>query len=424
MKYCYCILLVIYLTSNTFISYSQDIDRARKVIDTLCAPGMYGRGYVRNGDKIAANYIENQFKEIGLKPFGINYRQEFQLAVNTFPEQVALQIGKQVLIPGVDFIADAASGPGYGKAKLAFLDTLIFSDDNALEKFSNSNFSKNVLVYDAKFEGKIRELSDTALKAFLTAASIIVLHDKLTGSIRREQFRFPKFLVIKENLKKLRKNQKVIFQLDAILQPAYKTQNVLAYAPGKIHQDSFLVVCAHYDHLGALGDKVYFPGANDNASGIAMLLELAHYFQKNPLDISVAFIAFGAEEAGLVGSRFFNAYPVFPLEKIRFVCNLDLFGTGEDGITAVNAESLPEAFSLLKEINEKNNYLSTIKKRGQAANSDHYFFAENGVPAMFFYLMGNWQNYHDVFDKTPLPLTEFDAAFDLLRNFIQKIAAK
>ncbi|MBT31896.1 MAG: aminopeptidase [Thalassobius sp.] len=417
--------LLAFLISG-FLNYlaAQDLDRAREVIDTLCAPGMHGRGYVRDGDKIAADYIEAQFKEIGLKPFGVKYTQEFQLDVNTFPEQAALQIGKQVLLPGIDFIADAASGSGYGEAKLIFLDTLIFTDEAALKTFSSSNFTKNVLVYDAKYESKIRELPQEAIKAYLSAACVIVLHEKLTGSISRDQYKFPKFLVLKKNIKKLKKKQKVIYQLDAVIQPAYKTQNVLAYVPGTVQQDTFLVVCAHYDHLGTLGNKVYFPGANDNASGVAMMLELAHYFKENPLNVSVAFIAFGAEEAGLVGSRYYNAYPVFPLENIKFVFNLDLFGTGEDGVTAVNAEALPEAFSALKKINEDHHYLSAIKKRGQAANSDHYFFAENGVPAMFFYLMGDWQNYHDIFDKTPLPLTEFDAAFDLLRDFIKEIAEK
>ena len=414
-------ILYLLLLASTPL-YAQDMQRVKSVMDTLCAPGMFGRGYINDGDKIAADYIEAKFKEIGLQQPTKGYQQKFTLPVNTFPKQAALQIGKQILIPGVDFIADAASGAGYGKAKILFLDTLIFSDENALKKFESKNYRKYALVYDAKFEKQVSQLPDQAKKVFLSAAAIIVLHEKLTGSVRREQLLFPKFLIKKSNIKKLKKKQKVIFQLDAYLNRFYETQNVIGLLPGKVKQDSFLVVCGHYDHLGTLGDKIYFPGANDNASGIAIMLELAEHFSKNPLDISLVFIAFGAEEAGLVGSYFFNSNPTVDLDKIKFVVNLDLFGTGEKGITAVNAEEQKEAFELLKGINEKNNYLSKVYKRGQAANSDHYFFSQNKVPAMFFYLMGDWPHYHDVFDNATVPLTAFEPAYKLMRDFITEIS--
>ncbi len=418
MRFFLCIFILFSLPLR-----AQDMQRVKSVIDTLCAPGMHGRGYVNEGDKIAANYLEAKFREIGLKAPAKGYQQKFQLPINTFPKQAALQIGRQVLVPGVDFIADAASGPGYGKAKTLFLDSLIFNNEKALEKFSAKKYNRFALVYDAKYEKAVENLPDQAKKAFLSAAVVIVLQEKLTASLRREQLLFPKFHVKKSSLKKLKNRRKVVFQLDAVLQRFYETQNVIGILPGKVHKDSFLVVCAHYDHLGTFGEKVYFPGANDNASGTAMMLELAHYFAKNPLNISVVFIAFGAEEAGLVGSYFFNTYPSIELNKIKFVINVDLFGTGEEGITAVNAEEQKEAFKLLEKINEKNNYLSAIKKRGQAANSDHYFFSQNKVPAMFFYLMGDWPHYHDIFDDATVPLTAFDPAFKLMRDFISEISS-
>jgi len=414
--------LIIFFLFVSFLAGAQEMSRVKQTIDTLCAPGMHGRGYVNDGDKIAAAYIANQFKTIGLEaPFNSTmqgYQQKFQFPVNTFPKQAALQIGKQILIPGVDFIADASSGGGFGKAKWLWLDSLIFSDENALKKFSANKYNRHVLVYDAKYQLAVNKLPQSAIKAFLSAAAVIVLHDKLTGGISRDQLLFPKFLVKKSSLKKMKNKQKVIFQLDASLQRYYETQNVLGLFEGKERKDSIIVVCAHYDHLGSLGDKVYFPGANDNASGVAMLLELAHYFKDNPPNYSILFIAFGAEEAGLIGSYFYNSNPVLPLKKVKFVVNLDLFGTGEDGMMAVNAEEQSRYFDELSKINYKNEYLSAIKKRGQAANSDHYFFSQNGIPAMFFYLMGNWPNYHDIYDQAPVPLTAFEPAFELMRDFI------
>lgn len=88
----------------------------------------------------------------------------------------------------------------------------------------------------------------------------------------------------------------------------------------------------------------------------------------------------------------------------------------------VNGTLNPSEFQLLKSINDKEKYLPEIKIRGKAANSDHYWFAQSGVPAFFFYLMGPYPFYHDVNDKaSALPLTNFDQAFSLFQSFISKL---
>jgi len=84
-------------------------------------------------------------------------------------------------------------------------------------------------------------------------------------------------------------------------------------------------------------------------------------------------IAFGAEEAGLVGSKHFVEHPLFDLKQIRFLLNTDIMGSGEEGITVVNATLFKPEFEKLIELNEEGNYLPQIKSRGPAANSDHYF---------------------------------------------------
>lgn len=134
----------------------------------------------------------------------------------------------------------------------------------------------------------------------------------------------------------------------------------------------------------------------------------------------MVFIFFGAEEAGLVGSKFYTDNPVFPLEEIKFLINIDLAGTGEEGITVVNGSVFENEFSKLKELNETKKYLAQVKVRGKAANSDHYYFTEKGVPAFFIYTMGGIKAYHDVYDKPEtLPLTEFQDLFRLLTDFVK-----
>ena len=94
-------------------------------------------------------------------------------------------------------------------------------------------------------------------------------------------------------------------------------------------------------------------------------------------------------------------------------------GSGEEGITVVNATLHPEKFEQLSSINKQFNYLPIIKQRGKAANSDHYWFSERGVPAFFIYTMGPNKNYHDIYDTYEnLSFSKFIPISELLKKFI------
>jgi len=101
---------------------------------------------------------------------------------------------------------------------------------------------------------------------------------------------------------------------------------------------------------------------------------------------------------------------------------MDLLGTGDDGIMVVNATVFKNQFEKLNTINQEKNYVKQIKQRGKAANSDHYWFSEKGVPCFFIYTMGGIQAYHDVYDKPEtLPLTKFKELFELLIDFTDSL---
>ena len=153
-------------------------------------------------------------------------------------------------------------------------------------------------------------------------------------------------------------------------------------------------------------------------------LKMAAYFAQHPQKYTVAFIAFGAEEAGLVGSLHYVNKPIVPLSQTKFVFNMDLMGSGEGGATIVNATVYPEAFKRFTSINTQNKYLPQIKPRGKAANSDHYFFSEKGVPSFFIYLMGDYKHYHMPADSPKnLRLGEYyDKSFLLIRDFIMSFS--
>jgi Zn-dependent M28 family amino/carboxypeptidase len=125
--------------------------------------------------------------------------------------------------------------------------------------------------------------------------------------------------------------------------------NVLGVVRGRDYPDRFLVVTAHYDHLGARGSEI-FNGADDNASGTAALLALARYFLANPTRHSLLFVAFDAEEVGLRGAEAFIAAPPVPLTSVLMNVNLDMVSRNEAGeLYAVGTHHYPSLRPLVEE---------------------------------------------------------------------------
>jgi hypothetical protein len=399
------------------------MSRVKNTIATLTAPAMHGRGYVEAGDRKAAAYLEAQFRQMGLQAFNSAYLQSFPLDINTFPKRLKLQAGKTTLIPGKDYIVNPISQKGSGQGKLIYLDTLIFSQEEARQNFLKSNLGRNVMAYESAHYGKLVEMPIEYLNKMHEAKALLELQkEKLTASLSGKQMSHPAFEMVKKDSPPA--GTKIKFRIDATLINQYTSQNVIGYIAGKAEPDSFIVISAHYDHLGRMGKDTYFPGANDNASGTAMLLELAHHYAQpqNQPAYSMVFIAFGAEEAGLIGSRFYVQHPLFPLKDIRYMINLDLVGTGDEGMMVVNGVALSDEFNLLTRINEQKGYISKINKRANAPNSDHYFFATKGVKAVFIYTLGGIKAYHDIYDRAEtLPLTKFKELFGLLTDFMGEL---
>ncbi|MDP4204980.1 MAG: M28 family peptidase, partial [Bacteroidota bacterium] len=183
-----------------------------------------------------------------------------------------------------------------------------------------------------------------------------------------------------------------------------------------------IVVTAHYDHLGKMGKEVYFPGANDNASGVAMLLNLAKHYSEVKPKYSMVFIALSAEELGILGAKAYTDAPLTDLRKIKFLINFDLAGTGDEGIKIVNGSVFKEKFDLLSKINQANSLLPKVNIRGAACNSDHCAFYKKGVPCFYIYTQGGIQAYHDIYDKSEtLPLTKFVNYCTLMIKFFDSL---
>jgi hypothetical protein len=328
----------------------------------------------------AADFIAEKYKTFGLLPLGgKDFRMPFSYPVNTFPGKIEVLINGKKLLSGEDFILSPESRGINASGTLAQGDSITFFD------------VKNKII--------------------------VQLKEKLTGEVSQQVAAYTLILVDKNRFTE--KPESVEVNIENSFIKNFKTANICGMVKGTVHPDSIIFITAHYDHLGGLGADTYFPGANDNASGVAILLALAQYYAAHPQTYSIGFISFAGEEAGLLGSKYFTEHSPVNLKKIRFLLNLDIEGTGEDGITVVNATEFPKEFRYMQNINSEKHYLAAVNERGKAPNSDHYFFSETGVPAFFFYTLGGIKAYHDVYDKAEtLPLNASNNLVSFIKDFI------
>lgn len=180
--------------------------------------------------------------------------------------------------------------------------------------------------------------------------------------------------------------------------PEGRGRNVIGWIEGDDpdHKDEVIILGAHLDHLGRCYDIM--PGANDNASGIAVILEVIKALARIdiPLKRSVLFIAFGAEEQAITGSKVYLDNPAFPIENSICLLNLDGVGNGNK-LTAIAGENYPEIWDLVNRVNTKyvhrslrpTNFPNLARPRLDAAR-----FMWAGIPSLSFSAYGTKSVYH------------------------------
>ena len=221
---------------------------------------------------------------------------------------------------------------------------------------------------------------------------------------------------------------KLKVEIDVDIQRDTKTvHNVAAYLPGKTSE--YVIVGAHYDHLG-LGDEhslapsqigTIHPGADDNASGTAGVIELARYFSKQPKPKrGILFLTFAGEELGLLGSEWYVNHPVLPLENAVAMINMDMIGRIREGKVFLSGEGTGSTFAkLLDEVKPPEPLHIDLSEQGGYGASDHTSFTTKQVPVLFFFsgLHGDYHKPSDTPDKIDAP----DAA--KLLDYVSQIMA-
>ncbi|WP_445734435.1 M28 family peptidase [Mariniflexile sp.] len=206
------------------------------------------------------------------------------------------------------------------------------------------------------------------------------------------------------------------------------SENVLAYIKGSEKPDEILIISAHLDHLGINADGQINCGADDNGSGTAAMMEIAQAFNSAKKEghgpkRSILFLHLTGEELGKKGSEFYTLYPVFPLKNTITDLNIDMIGrvdekhaNNKNYLYLIGSDRLSKELHYISErinnsffnIHLDYRYNAEREKNNYYTRSDHYNFASNGIPVIF-YFNGEHADYHqpsDTPDKIEYKLLE------------------
>ena len=450
----------------------------KKHLSILASDEYEGRETARKGQKMAAKYIENHFRSLGLIPMGAEdgFQQSFPIKV-THPGGVTVKIGGKALTRLEDFYnffngkngsytTDEVLYLGYGidepnyndyeglnvKDKIILVSsgepkhkgdywigeqgaTTPWSYDfRAKAEAAGKKGAKAMFIIDPKFKRTVGtmksvigrqkfevpglENSDAGIPIFyLTRAQADVILK--AGGYKKSTHWLEKKIQKKKKPISVIAKVRVEINVDRKIE-SLTSENVIGVIEGTDKKDELLILSAHYDHLGIRGDDI-FNGADDDGSGTVTLLQLAEAFAEakkngNGPRRSIMFLSVSGEEKGLYGSGWYVQHPTVPLSRTVANLNIDMIGRtdpdhGNDSnyVYVIGADKLSTE---LHDINELANRTHTQLKLDYKYNdendpnrfyyrSDHYNFAKNGIPVIF-YFTGTHKDYHkptDTYDK-------------------------
>ena len=399
---------------------AQDLPQYKRIVKELSSARYQGRGYARDGANKAGKYLEKAFRKAGADEVLL---QPFKLDINTFCGKMEMSADGRKLIAGVDFSMREYSPGVHGEFPVYYVDTLNFDPDRIFSDLEKPEYANCMVVCEFWFTYKHREVFSRLQKAgecpnaglLYTWTSPIKFYKAYGEKVVDK----PIIWVTPEAIEGVKS---VKLDVDNEFLEGYECFNVIAKVEGARH-DSCYVFTAHYDHLGNLGRKVYYAGANDNASGTATIVTLAGYYAQNKPEYDMYFIAFSGEDANLRGSTWYAEHPVVPLEGIRYLFNIDMIGDNNPVQYCEVSDEGMRGFGLFERINSEKGYFKALNRGELAANSDHYPFATRNVPCIFLENQEGdaFQYYHTVFDTWKNAVTDsYEPVFRLVRDFVER----
>ncbi len=451
------------------------VERYMEHVRFLAAPEMRGRGAGMPELDKAAEYITEQFRLSGLEPAGDggSYLQPFELTTGaSMGASNSLLVerprGDQELEVGEEYVPINFSSSGRAEGPVVFVGYGAVAEEFQYDDYFHFDVRDKIVLLlryepdffrasDAQSGGRGRRggerrytrhshLISKAIQARNRGAKAVLLVDSRSRGRRANRLiRFgsvsgpsdagiPMVQVRSDIVEQwLRGSGRSLRLLERDIQSSKQPQsfalasslritlsvdveheramvsNVAGFLPGST--DEYIVVGAHYDHLGLGGEnslspasfgKVH-PGADDNASGVAAIIELAreHASRDRQSRLGLLFLAFAGEEIGLLGSSHWVDNPTRPLEHAAVMLNFDMVGRIDDGKLYVGGTGTAEPLEALARDAAANHDLRIDLSRAGYSSSDHTSFLAKKIPALFFF-SGLHSDYHkpsDTADK-------------------------
>ncbi len=445
------ILLIAVLISFANKGFGQqtasDIDRndLKRIVRILSSDSLKGRGISNGGHHKAGNFISQTFKKLGLITFNENsYLEEFELKqkywgevyihssitkLNNFENMVFQgsdvqneEVEKEIVFGGMGTEEELNRIDVTDRFVLIFIDNL-----RAGIKFKTQLAKRNafgVILANPENDKQFEQIKLTLKDHYLSKRYTLI--DGKIGQEKRvkwDTIQYVNSILIPNNqvqkisglsIKQLRRliDQKRIEEAPISkvkakferIEMNIKTANVGGLLKGKSNKT--VVITAHYDHLGEINNQI-FPGADDNASGIAALLELAQKFsQAKDLFYNILFLATSAEEAGLLGSEYHVNKASFESDKILCNLNIDMISRKDNKhfnnkylycIGSDQSEYLHKMMIRADNAYDKCEFDFSLNNSkdpfGIFTRSDNYSFYKKGIPSIFFFT-GLHTDYH------------------------------
>ncbi len=400
----------------------------------LASDAMLGRKSGEPGGIQAAEYIAAKLKSWGLEPAGPNggFFQDFTFESYEVQRGASLAIvarnRTRGFVYGEDWIPSRYSGSGLLGAEIVFAGYGISAPDKDFDEYAAVDVKDKLVLFstdtpvrlrdalreEAKLESRIKAARSRGARGVLLFRSdsqplgnffrgdlakeiydpgfvILSVERKIVDFIFKWQMGDPRYFFrqIEETGKPQSYGLGVqsLINIQADFNEKRPTQNVLAKISGTDPKlkNEIVVVGAHLDHLGVDMTGDILNGADDNASGTAVVMESARVMKLNRFKPkrTILFALWGAEEEGLFGSKHYSENPVFPLDQTVANINLDMVGHGTGKVEASGAYYAPEIYEFLKARLRREILDNMIFTRGGPGGSDHTHFLYNGVPAFY-----------------------------------------
>ncbi len=426
------------------ICHSPVLSQSRKVAfdgqaayeydKVLSSDAMQGRMSGEPGGQAAAEYIVSKFREWGLEPAGPkgsfyqDMTYEYYRAEQGATLDVIAHNRKREFVHGEDWRQYTYSGSGTFGAGIVFVGYGISAPQKEYDDYSGVEVRDRLVLFstdtprryqdklgdEAQLQNRIKAAQEHGARGVMTFRSdgqsggsffrgglkkevyrrdfvIISLESRLVDFIFKWQKADPRYFF--QQIEATGKPQSYdlgvqsLINLRVVFDEKRPTQNVLAKIAGTDEKlkDEYVIAGAHMDHLGVDMAGDVFNGADDNASGTAVVMEAARVMKQNQFKPkrTVVFALWAAEEEGLLGSKYYTENPVYPLEKTVANINLDMEGHGTGKVNVRGSYYAPEVWEILKARLPKDIVSNAVSGRGGPGGSDHTHFLYNGVPAFF-----------------------------------------